>query len=122
MTAADPSAPTPEQRLSKIINAKYEAGLLKPYNYSSGYARFHKYMDTQYALLFLRCAVRVAYSSSMTTANRQRILTVLETFRPGFRRLAQSLTDIDLIVVEESFERLLLVRCCAQGVFALSGG
>jgi hypothetical protein len=31
------------------------------------------------------------------------------TFRPAFRHVAQSLTDIDLILVEEAFERLLLV-------------
>jgi hypothetical protein len=30
------------------------------------------------------------------------------TFRPAFRSVAQSLTDIDLILVEEAFERLLL--------------
>ncbi|EIE90239.1 hypothetical protein RO3G_17396 [Rhizopus delemar RA 99-880] len=29
-------------------------------------------------------------------------------FRPTFRQVAQSLTDIDLILVEEGFERLLL--------------
>jgi hypothetical protein len=32
------------------------------------------------------------------------------TFRPAFRSVAQSLTDIDLILVEEAFERLLLVK------------
>lgn len=32
------------------------------------------------------------------------------TFRPAFRSVAQSLTDIDLILVEEAFERLLLVN------------
>lgn len=31
------------------------------------------------------------------------------TFRPAFRTVAQSLTDIDLVLVEEAFERLLLV-------------
>lgn len=31
------------------------------------------------------------------------------TFRPAFRSVAQSLTDIDLVLVEEAFERLLLV-------------
>jgi hypothetical protein len=32
------------------------------------------------------------------------------TFRPAFRSVAQSLTDVDLILVEEAFERLLLVN------------
>lgn len=44
----------------------------------------------------------------MTSDNRQRILNVMGMFRPTFRQVAQSLTDIDLILVEEAFERLLL--------------
>ena len=46
---------------------------------------------------------------SMSASSRQRILNVMGTFRPAFRSVAQSLTDIDLILVEEAFERLLLV-------------
>jgi hypothetical protein len=45
----------------------------------------------------------------MTSVSRQRILNSLGTFRPTFRNVAQSLTDIDLVLVEENFERLLLV-------------
>jgi len=45
----------------------------------------------------------------MTNLSRQRILSSLGTFRPAFRNIAQSLTDIDLVLVEENFERLLLV-------------
>lgn len=44
----------------------------------------------------------------MSASTRQRILNVMGTFRPAFRSVAQSLTDIDLILVEEAFERLLL--------------
>lgn len=44
----------------------------------------------------------------MNSDSRQRILNVMGMFRPTFRDVAQSLTDIDLILVEESFERLLL--------------
>ncbi|KAI9312620.1 hypothetical protein BX666DRAFT_1984939 [Dichotomocladium elegans] len=44
----------------------------------------------------------------MSASSRQRILNVMGTFRPAFRSVAQSLTDIDLILVEEAFERLLL--------------
>jgi hypothetical protein len=47
--------------------------------------------------------------NSMSPSSRQRILNVMGTFRPAFRHVAQSLTDIDLILVEEAFERLLLV-------------
>ena len=46
---------------------------------------------------------------SMSPNSRQRILNVMGTFRPTFRDVAQALTDVDLILVEEAFERLLLV-------------
>ncbi|OAQ23473.1 hypothetical protein K457DRAFT_118549 [Linnemannia elongata AG-77] len=91
LTAADPSDGTNEDRLTQVINAKFEAGFLKPYNYVNGYSRLQKYMDT-----------------NMSNISRQRILNVMGTFRPAFRSVAQSLTDIDLVLVEEAFERLLL--------------
>ncbi|KAF9434963.1 hypothetical protein BGZ76_007138 [Entomortierella beljakovae] len=91
LTAANPSDGTNEDRLTQVINAKFEAGFLKPYNYVNGYSRLQKYMD-----------------SNMSNINRQRILNVMGTFRPAFRAVAQSLTDIDLVLVEEAFERLLL--------------
>ncbi|CAI2166223.1 4510_t:CDS:2 [Funneliformis geosporum] len=85
LTAADPSDGTSEDRLTQVINAKFEAGFLKPFNYVSGYSRLQRYME-----------------------NKQRILSSLGTFRPAFRNIAQTLTDIDLVLVEENFERLLL--------------
>ncbi|KAI8987077.1 hypothetical protein BDB01DRAFT_849226 [Pilobolus umbonatus] len=91
LTAADPKDGRIEDRINEIINAKYQAGFLKPYNYVNGYARLQKYMD-QY----------------MSSDSRRRILNVMGMFRPTFRDVAQSLTDIDLILVEEAFERLLL--------------
>ncbi|KAF9585603.1 hypothetical protein BGW38_001594 [Lunasporangiospora selenospora] len=86
ITAANPSDGSNEERLTQVINAKFEAGFLKPYNYVNGYSRLQKYMDS----------------------HRQRILNVMGTFRPAFRTVAQTLTDIDLVLVEEAFERLLL--------------
>ena len=44
----------------------------------------------------------------MSPASRRRILKPLSVFRPAFRAVAQSLTNIDLIYIEEAFERLLL--------------
>ena len=44
----------------------------------------------------------------MSQASRRRILKPLSVFRPAFRAVAQSLTNIDLIYIEEAFERLLL--------------
>ncbi|KAJ2899413.1 Transcription factor [Coemansia aciculifera] len=91
LTAADPSDGTSEDKLRQIINAKYQAGFLKPYNYVSGYTRMQRFMET-----------------NVSQPNIIRILEVLNTFRPTFRSIAQALDDLDLLLVEEGFERLLL--------------
>ncbi|KAK7207434.1 zinc cluster transcriptional activator [Myxozyma melibiosi] len=94
LTAADPAdgpGRTPEERLKQVINAKLEAGLLAPYNYVKGYARLQRYMDRH-----------------MAPGSRQRILKPLSIFRPAFRAIAQTLIDVDLVLVEEAFERMLL--------------
>jgi hypothetical protein len=92
LTAADPSEDiSPEVRLKQVIHAKLEAGLLQPFNYVKGYTRLQKYMDNY-----------------MNQSSRQRILKPLSIFRPAFRGVAQSLKDVDLVLVEEAFERMLL--------------
>jgi PAS domain-containing protein len=91
LTAADPNPESAEDRLKSVINAKVEAGLMKPFNYVRGYARLQKFMD-----------------ANMSAESKQRILAPLSTFRPAFRAIAKRLTDVDLILVEEAFERLLL--------------
>ncbi|KAK9465044.1 hypothetical protein V1512DRAFT_77743 [Lipomyces arxii] len=94
LTAADPAdgpEHTPEERLKQVINAKLEAGLLAPFNYVKGYARLQRYMDRH-----------------MSPVSRQRILKPLSIFRPAFRAIAQTLIDVDLVLVEEAFERMLL--------------
>jgi hypothetical protein len=51
LTAADPAGEvSPEERLKQVINAKVDAGILKPFNYVKGYARLQKYMEIQYVL------------------------------------------------------------------------
>lgn len=45
LIAADQGMGSPNERLNRVIQAKYEAGLLKPYNYVKGYARLSKWMD-----------------------------------------------------------------------------
>jgi hypothetical protein len=47
ITAADPRDGRLEDRLTEVINAKYEAGFLRPYNYVNGYARLQKFMDSK---------------------------------------------------------------------------
>lgn len=92
MTAADPSgSDPPEERMNKLLKAKYDAGLLKPFNYVKGYARLNQYME-----------------KNMQQVSRQKILRQLDKFRPKFRERMQSLTDIELILVEMWFERSLM--------------
>ncbi len=92
MTIADPSGnDTPEERMNKVFMAKYNAGMLRPFNYIQGYARLHRYMD-----------------QNVQPASRQRILRQLDKFRPKFRERMQSLTDMELTFVEMWFERSLM--------------
>jgi len=77
LAAADLPTGSREARLNRVIHAKYEAGLLKPYNYATGYARLSRWMDR-----------------SVSQKARQQILQPLAILRPKFREIAQSLTDM----------------------------
>ncbi|EPE07677.1 transcriptional regulator [Ophiostoma piceae UAMH 11346] len=93
LQAADPSGnDTPEQRMSDLLKAKYDAGLLKPFNYVKGYTRLHNYLD----------------SHKIAPASKQKIQRQLDRFRPKFREKMQALTDLELIYVEMWFEKTLM--------------
>ena len=92
LTAADPSGnEAPDERIKVLLDAKYKAGLLRPFNYVKGYARLQRYMDQH-----------------MKPHSRQKILRQLDSFRPKFRERMQSLTDGQLVIVEMWFERCLM--------------
>jgi len=92
LQAADPTGnDAPEERMQRLLRAKYDAGMLKPFNYVNGYARLSQYMD-----------------GHMHAASKQKILRQLDRFRPKFREKVQALTDIELIYVEMWFERSLM--------------
>ncbi|MCJ1262124.1 hypothetical protein MMC22_001994 [Lobaria immixta] len=92
MTAADPSgSDAPEERMNKLLKAKYDAGMLRPFNYVKGYYRLNRYMEQH-----------------MQPNSRQKILRQLDRFRPKFRERIESLTDIELVLVEMWFERSLM--------------
>ncbi|GAA6052425.1 hypothetical protein JCM3770_000235 [Rhodotorula araucariae] len=91
LTAADQKDGSRSDRLARVIHAKFEAGLLRPYNHVAGYTRLMKWM-----------------SENMSASSRQRTLHTLSEFRPTFRAIASGLTDLDLVFIEEAFERLLL--------------
>lgn len=92
MEAADPAgSDTPEQRLNKLLKAKYDAGMLKPFNYVNGYARFQHWMEKH-----------------LQPQSRERIVQQFNRFRPKFRERIQKLSDIELIMVEMWFEQKLM--------------
>ncbi|KAI3480055.1 hypothetical protein L1887_57831 [Cichorium endivia] len=68
LTAADQKDGTRDERLARVIQAKYEAGLLRPYNHVNGYARLNRWMER-----------------NVSAASKRRILKPLSVFRPAFR-------------------------------------
>ncbi|KAG2122497.1 hypothetical protein DEU56DRAFT_745974, partial [Suillus clintonianus] len=80
-----------DEQLNRVIQSKYVTGLLKPYGYVKGYARLSSWMDR-----------------NVSRQSKQHILQPLSVLRPKFRAVAQSLRYIDLVFIEEAFERLLL--------------
>lgn len=92
LQAADPTGnESPEIRMEKLLEAKYKAGLLKPFNYSKGYSRLLKYLDDHVA-----------------ASSKQKVLRQLDRFRPKFREKVEKLTDMHLVMIEVWFERQLM--------------
>lgn len=86
LTAADQESGSRDERLSRVIHSKYEAGLLKPYNYVKGYARLSRWMDRKYDFyapflmnFFSNCV------NSVSQESKQQILGPLSVLRPKFR-------------------------------------
>jgi len=48
------------------------------------------------------------YGSSISAESRRRILAALNGFRPKFRQIARTLTNVDLVFIEEAMERWML--------------
>jgi hypothetical protein len=92
MTAADPAgSDSPEERMNKLLKAKMDAGLLKPFNYVKGYARLNQYME-----------------QNLQQGSRVRVLRQLDRFRPKFRERMEKLTDVDLVRIEMWFDKSLM--------------
>lgn len=92
LQVADPSGnDTPERRMERVLRAKYEAGVLKPFNYIQGYKRLQDYLDTH-----------------IQPTSKQKILAQINKFRPKFREKVQRMTDMELVYVEMWFEKTLM--------------
>ncbi|KAK1761226.1 hypothetical protein QBC47DRAFT_369414 [Echria macrotheca] len=92
LEAADPHGnDTPEERMKAILQAKFDAGLLKPFSYVNGYARLSSYLD-----------------SHVAPASKHKILRQINRFRDKLRERILPLTNWDLILVESWFEKSLM--------------
>lgn len=146
-----------------MIKAKYDAGLLRPYDYVKGYERMKGWMDSGRAAprapdsaapsapgspvkggsAALRAGLKplTAAGSASATAlathsatpagfgagngtiigsasgsgskgisadSRRRIWAAMNGFRPKFRQIARTLTEVDLVFIEEAMERWML--------------
>ncbi|KAK4687469.1 DNA polymerase zeta, partial [Tremellales sp. Uapishka_1] len=129
LAAADqPSGPR-ASRLSQVIKAKYDAGLLRPYDYIKGYERMNRWMDSGRSTSIAgsvnsspyrgpvggaatksraKGATVMPVGTTVSPESRRRILAAIAGFRPKFRQISRTLTDVDLIFVEEAVERLML--------------
>lgn len=86
LTAADPAAGSRDERLKRVIRTKYEAGLLKPYNFVKGYSRLLRWLDCKYAVvLFLPEPLFMFGACSVSQESKQQILQPLSVLRPKFR-------------------------------------
>lgn len=88
LTAADQDEGSRKERLASVIRAKYEAGLLKPYNHVKGYARLGRWMEHQYvpgSLLFRDDESNLHVYGSVSSDSKQAILQPISVLRPKFR-------------------------------------
>jgi hypothetical protein len=95
LTAADQEDGTRDERLARVIRAKYEAGLLKPFNFLKGYARLSRWMERKYAVwtrLSYLSRSHAFISRSVSPQSRKQILQPLSILRPKFRVCPSSST------------------------------
>lgn len=85
LTAADQEPGSRDERLNRVIRSKYEAGLLKPYNYVIGYARLSRWMDRKYVSLDFIVVLHSDFDLSVSQESKQQILQPLSVLRPKFR-------------------------------------
>ena len=98
LTAADQESGSRDERLNSVIQSKYEAGLLKPYNYVKGYARLSRWMDRKFVLFIFSLHpilyTHVSVSASVSQESKQQILQPLSVLRPKFRVNETSFNNI----------------------------
>ncbi|CCH63037.1 hypothetical protein TBLA_0J00370 [Henningerozyma blattae CBS 6284] len=96
LTAADPSFESaPEQRLRLVLEAKHQAGLLQPYDHQLSYKKFLNYLSEDEEAL-------------NDEESKNRIIKAINTVKPALQAITESLQPLELLLIEENFERLLM--------------
>lgn len=114
LTAADQESGSRDERLNRVIRTKYEAGLLKPYNYVKGYARLSRWMDSKWVYeRYLLSLTSLAFSffscfGSVSQESKQQILQPLSVLRPKFRVRKPCAT-----IIHSWQTSLFLLGCCS---------
>ncbi|KAG8751464.1 hypothetical protein FRC12_012427 [Ceratobasidium sp. 428] len=101
LTAADQEPGTRDERLARVIHAKYEAGLLRPYNYVKGYARLSRWMDR-----------------NMSNESKKQILQPLSVLRPKFR-VSQPLISVSFQLTQYAGHCTITNRHCKSFLLPL---
>jgi hypothetical protein len=83
LTAADPAPGTRVERLERVIRTKYEAGLLKPYNYVKGYTRLSQWMDCKYVDLLFQKAFADVFLVACRKSRNSRSCNLYQSYDPS---------------------------------------
>ncbi|ORX47381.1 hypothetical protein BCR36DRAFT_413726 [Piromyces finnis] len=74
-----------------LLMMKYKVGLIKPYNYAKGYLKLKSFINLR-----------------LSNERKKEMLTVLAKFQENLKNYSLNIEDIDLLMIEETFERLLI--------------
>jgi len=74
-----------------LMMLKYKVGLIKPYNYAKGYLKLKAYINLR-----------------LTSERKKEMSAVLLKYQENLKEHSLHVEDLDLLMIEETFERLLV--------------
>ncbi|OUM66009.1 hypothetical protein PIROE2DRAFT_25149, partial [Piromyces sp. E2] len=74
-----------------ILMLKYKVGLIKPYNYAKGYLRLKSFINLR-----------------LSSERKKEMSVVLAKYQENLKEHSLHVEDVDLLMIEEIFERLLI--------------
>jgi len=77
--------------MNHILMLKYKVGLIKPYNYAKGYLKLKSFINLR-----------------LTNERKKEMSQVLAKYQENLKEHSLHIEDLDLLMIEETFERLLI--------------